>query len=71
MREKNISFNQVEIFTKENKKIASKIIDIKNINKLPDNIKKNIKRLKKNYSKKIFFVKEESYYHGSFEYDAR
>ena len=38
--EKNISFNQVEIFTKENKKIASKIIDIKNINKLPDNIKK-------------------------------
>ena len=36
----SISFNQVEIFVKENKKINSRVIDIKNINKLPINIKK-------------------------------
>ncbi len=57
--EKNISFNQVEIFTKENKKIASKIIDIKNINKLPDNIKKKIlKDLKKITAKRYFLSKK-------------
>ena len=40
--EKSISFNQVEIFIKEKKKIDSKIIDIKDINKLPVSIKKKI-----------------------------
>ncbi len=50
------SFNQIEIFIKEKNKIYSKIINIKNINKLPLALKKkNFKRFKKNYSKKKFF----------------
>ena len=35
-----ISFNQIEIFIKDKKKVNSRIIDIKNINKLPIFIKK-------------------------------
>ena len=37
-----ISFNQIEILTRDKKKINSKIIDIKNINKLPLVIRKKI-----------------------------
>ena len=36
----SISFNQIEIFTRDKRKVISKIIDIKNINKLPLEIKK-------------------------------
>ena len=46
--DKSISFNQIEIFSRENNKINSKIINIKNINKLPLVAKKKIsKDLKK------------------------
>ena len=40
--ENSISFNQIEIFTKDKKKISTKIIDIKKINKLPLSIKKKV-----------------------------
>ena len=36
----NISFNQIEIFIRDKKKIKSKIININNIGKLPLFIKK-------------------------------
>jgi len=50
-----ISFNQIEIFIKKKKKIKSKIINIKNINKLPLLIKKKyLKILKKLPLKEIF-----------------
>ena len=38
----SISFNQIEIFIKDKKKVTSKIIDIKNINKMPQSIKKKV-----------------------------
>ena len=51
----NISFNQIEIFIRNKKKINSKIINIKNINKLPLSIKKKISQdLKKITSKREF-----------------
>ena len=40
--EDSISFNQIEIFIRDKRKVNSKIIDIKNINKLPLVIKKKI-----------------------------
>ena len=40
--ENSISFSQIEIFTKDKKKISTKIIDIKKINKLPLSIKKKV-----------------------------
>ena len=40
-----ISFNQIEIFIKEKKKVKSKIISIKKISKLPEIVKKkNLRR---------------------------
>ena len=39
----SISFNQIEIFTRDKKKVSSKIINLKNINKLPLVIKKKNK----------------------------
>ena len=54
-----ISFNQVEIFTRDRKKVNSKIINIKDINKLPKKIKKKIHvDLKKISSKREFFKKK-------------
>ena len=38
----SISFNQIEIFTRDKKKVNSKIIDIKKIRKLSPVIKKKI-----------------------------
>ena len=37
-----ISFNQIEIFIRDRKKVKSKIINIKNINKLPSKVRKKI-----------------------------
>ncbi|RPG94460.1 MAG: dihydropteroate synthase [Candidatus Pelagibacter sp. TMED286] len=39
-----ISFNQIEVFIKDKKKVKSKIINIKNISKLPSEIKKKVSR---------------------------
>ena len=42
--DKNISFDKIELFIRENKKITSKIIDIKKIKYLENNIRKKIRR---------------------------
>ena len=55
----SISFNQIEIFIKEKKKIRSKIISIKKINKLPLIVKKKIyEDIKKITSKREFLRKK-------------
>ena len=49
----SISFNQIEIFTKDKKKVSSKVINLKKINKLPITIKKKVsKDLKKIITKR-------------------
>ena len=55
----SISFNQIEIFIRNKKKIKSKIINIKNINKLPLLIKNKVSRdIKKITSKRDFLRKK-------------
>ena len=56
----SISFNRIEIFIRNKKKIKSKIIDIKNINKLPSSIKRKISQdIKKIISKREFLGKKD------------
>ena len=56
--DKTISFNQVEIFIRDKKKVYSKIFDIKNLNKLPLVIKRKVlKDIKKITPKREFFKK--------------
>ena len=56
----SISFNQVEIFIRNKKKVKSKIIDIKNINKLPPSVKNKISQdIKKIISKREFLGKKD------------
>ena len=56
--DRSISFDQIEILSRENNKINSKIINIKNIHKLPLEEKKKIsKDLKKITSKRKFLRK--------------
>ena len=52
-----LSFNQIEIFIKDKKKVSSKIINIKRINKLPTVIRKKILRDIKNITSKREFLK--------------
>ena len=55
----DISFNQIEIFIRNKKKIKSKIINIKNINKLPLFIKNKVSQdIKKITSKRDFLGKK-------------
>ena len=55
----SISFNQIEIFTRDKKKVSSKIINLKNINKLPLVIKKKIRTdIKKITTKREFLKKK-------------
>ena len=55
----SISFDQIEIFTKNKKKVSTMIIDIKNINKLPLTIKKKVlKDIKKITAKREFLRKK-------------
>ncbi len=55
----SISFNQIEIFIKEKKKVRSKIISIKKINKLPQIFKKKIyKDIKRITAKREFLRKK-------------
>ena len=57
--DKLISFNQIEIFSRDKKKVSSKIIDIKNINKLPFKIRKKISiDVKKIITKRKFLRKK-------------
>ena len=56
---KEISFDQIEIFSKNKKKITSKIIDIKKINFLPRSIKTQVvKDIKNITSERKFFNKK-------------
>ncbi len=56
----SISFNQVEIFIRDKKKITSKIIDVKSIKTLPSIIKKKIFRdIKKIKAKRDIFRRKE------------
>ena len=59
--DKLISFNQVEIFTRDKKKINSKIIDIKNINKLPLKIRKKISADVKKITAKRKFLRKKNH----------
>ena len=55
---KEISFDQIEIFSKNKKKITSKIINIKKINLLPKLLKQKYLDIKKITSKRKFFNKK-------------
>ncbi len=57
----SISFNQIEIFTREKKKIDSKIINIKSINKLPLYVKKTVNRDIKKIIRKREFLKKRTH----------
>ena len=53
--EKQISFNQIEVFIRDKKQVKSKVIHIKDIKKLPKTIKKKaIKDIKKIVAKRNF-----------------
>ena len=56
-----ISFNQIEIFVKDKKKVSSKVINIKSINKLPSIIKKKILRDIKNITSNRKFLKKRNH----------
>ena len=51
-----ISFNQIEIFTRDKKKINTRVIKIKNIDKLPNIIKKKVSNDIKKITKKREFL---------------
>jgi dihydropteroate synthase len=56
---KEISFDQIEIFSKNKKKISSRIISLKEINFLPKSIKFRVTQdIKKITSKRVFFNKK-------------
>ena len=55
----SISFNHIEIFTRDKKKVNSRIINIKDINKLPSDLKKKILNdIKKITEKRKFLGKK-------------
>ena len=55
----SISFNQIELFVRDKKKVKSRIIDIKNINNFPKTIKKKIiKDIRKITSRREFLRKK-------------
>ena len=57
----SISFNQVEVFIKDKKKVNSRIINIKNINKLPTRIKKKVSQDILRITKKREFLKNKKH----------
>jgi len=57
--DRSISFNQIELFFRNKKIVKNKIVDLKNIKRLPKKIKKKvIQDLKKITSKREFFGKK-------------
>ena len=52
----NISFNQIEIFIRDKKKVNTRIVNIKNIYKLPKIIKKKVSEDIKKITKKREFL---------------
>ena len=68
----SISFNQIELFSRNKKIVKNKIVDLKNINKLPKkNKRKNNPRSKKNNKHKRFFRKKISCNYGCNKHDTR
>ena len=59
--DRSISFNQIEIFKKYKKKVSSKIIDIKNIHKLPRIIRKKVSEDIKKITAKRKFLRKKSH----------
>ena len=59
--DKKISFNQVEIFTKDKKKVNSIIVDIKDIKKLPQAVKKKVYKDIKEITKKREFLNNKNH----------
>ena len=59
--ETSISFNQIEILTRYKKKVKSKIIDIKNIKRLPSVVKKKILKDIKRITLKREFLKKKDH----------
>ncbi len=54
--DKTISFSQIEIFIRDKKRVHSKLINVKNLNKLPNLIKKKVNQdIKKIIKKREFF----------------
>ena len=63
---KNIAFDQLEIFSREKRKVKTRLIHIKEINTLNKNIKKIVKYdLKKIISKRRNFLKNINFKHAS------
>ena len=56
-----ISFNKIELFIRENNKVKSKILNIKNINKLPISIKNKINQDIKKIIKKRKFLRKKNH----------
>ena len=62
----SISFNQIEIFTRDKKRVKSKVINIKDINKLNPFLKKKINSdIEKITSKRVFLRKKNHFYLSS------
>ncbi len=59
--DKSISFNKIEVFTRDKKKVYSKIINIKHLNKLPIFIKNKINQDIKKIIKKREFIKNKNH----------
>ncbi len=57
----SISFNKIEIFIKEKKKVSSKIINIRKINSLPLSIKKKVFKDLKKITKKRDLLKDKNH----------
>ena len=51
----SISFNQIEIFTRDKKRVKSKVINIKDINKLNPSLKKKLMKILKRLHQREFF----------------
>ena len=56
-----ISFNKIELFIRENNKVKSKILNIKNINKLPISIRNKINQDIKKIIKKRKFLRKKNH----------
>ena len=66
----SISFNRLEIFIKDKKKVISKVIKIEDIKKLPLEIKNKVtKDIRRITAGRDFFKKKKSYANGSFEFN--
>ena len=70
--DKEISFDKIEIFSRNNRKVNSKIINIKKINLLPSAIRRKVKSdIKKIILKKKVFKSQKMYINGNYKFNTR